>query len=163
MNESKKYGIIAGVATVGYMLLFYVIDRPLMLNMKVYWSSFLIYFFCMYKACIERRSKNENEVLLLMEGLKIAFQTFLIANAIFYVFYYILLNFVDPSLVDLQMETAKQMYQEYMPADQAKEMIKNMDKEGFEMTISKTTFEYAKGAIVGFAFSLFIGAIVRQD
>lgn len=163
MNESKKYGIIAGVATVGYMLLFYMIDRPLMLNMKIYWSSFLIYFFCMYKACVDCRSKNENEVLDLKEGFVIAFRTFLIANGIFYIFYYILLNFVDPDLINLQMEIAQQMYKDYMPAEQAAEMTKNMNKEGFEMTINKAVSEYAKGAIVGAVFSLFIAASVRQD
>ncbi len=120
----------------------------------------------MYKACISVRSKNDNEILPLKEGLKIAFQTFLIANAIFYIFYYLLLNFVDPSLVDLQMENAQQLledYKDYLPPEQTKDMKETMNREGFEMTIGKTIYEYVKGAIVGFVFSFLIGAIVRQD
>ncbi|MFK7808218.1 MAG: DUF4199 domain-containing protein [Saprospiraceae bacterium] len=163
MNPSKKYGIIAGVATVGYMLLFYLIDRTLILNMKVYWSSLLIYFICMYKACMEIRSSHENEVLHLKDAIRASFITFLIANAIFYIFYYILLNFVDPDLVKLQVEIAQQMYLDIMGEERAKPMLDRMEEEGFEMTFSKTFFEYAKGAIAGFVFSLLIGGFTRQE
>jgi Protein of unknown function (DUF4199) len=163
LNESKKYGIIAGLVTVGYMSLFYVADRSLFLDWKVYWSSLLIYVFCMYRACIVTRSKNVNEVLQFPEGFSISFQTFIIANIIFYLFYYILFNFVDPGLIDLQKELAQQMYLDIMGEEKAKPMIKAMNKEGFEMNLRTILWEFVKGAIAGAALSLVVAGVVRQE
>jgi magnesium-transporting ATPase (P-type) len=163
LNESKKYGLLAGLATVGYFLLFYVIDRSLFLDWKVYWSSLLIYVFCMYRACVATRSKNENEVLSFPDGFRISFQTFIIANGIFYLFYYILFNFVDPGLVDLQKELAQQLYLDVMGEEKAKPMIEAMNKEGFEMNLRTILWEFVKGAIAGAALSLVVAGAVRQE
>ena len=158
----KKYGIIAGVAVVGYMLLFYFIDKSLMLNWKVYWSSLIIYIIGMYVACAEKR-KSEGDVLDFQIGLRTAFVTFLLANGIFYAFQYLLFNFGDPTLVDLQKAASIELYKEFMGEEQAKEMIKAMKEDGFGMTIGASISGFVQGAIGGFLLALMVAGILRRE
>jgi len=161
-NNRVKYGLLGGFFVVGYILLFYFIDKPTMLSMGVYWSSLLIYLFFMYRACIAER-KGYHGNLIFADALRTAFVTFLIANLVFHIFNYVLFNFVDPNLVEIQMELAKEVYPRFLDENTAKNMLRTMTKDRFEMTLSNLVFALAKGAIGGFVLALIIAAMARRE
>lgn len=160
-NSSVKYGIIAGVSSIFYMLLFYFIDKRMMLGMGVYWSSLLIYLGLMYKACTDIRQDNGGFITF-QDALRTAFTTFLIANVFFFTFYYVLFNFVEPGLIEIQKEMAIEVYNEVLGEQDAAKMQQSMEKEGFDMTVANTAMGFAKGAIGGFLLSLIIAAIAKR-
>ncbi len=116
----------------------------------------------MTRACLEKRTSHGGN-LIFADGLRTAFVTFLIANAVFHIFNYILFNFVDKGLVDIQMEMAQELYPKLLPEEQAKDLLQTMKKEGFEMSIPNLVFAYAKGAIGGFVLSLIIAGFTRRE
>ena len=159
---SKKYGALAGVFVVLYFVLFYLIDKTTMLGMTAYWSSLIIYLGFMSKACLDERASHGG-LLTFKDALRTAFVTFLIANLFFHVFNYILFKYVDPGLIETQMEMAKKIYLQFMDEAQAKKMIKEMSKNRFEMSLANVIFEYAKGAIGGFILSLLVAVLIRRE
>ncbi len=159
---SKKNGLLAGVFVVLFFALFYVIDKTTMLGMVVYWSSLIIYIGFMAKACLEERGSH-GDLLTFKDALRTAFVTFLLANLFFHIFNYILFKFIDPGLIETQMEMAKKVYAQFLDEAQSKKMIKEMAKNRFEMSITNVIFEYAKGAIGGFILSLIVAGLVKRD
>ncbi len=159
-SGTKKYGLLAGVLAIGYLLLFYLVNRALILNPAVYWSSVLFYLVCMYKACLSARS-GYGGLLTFSDGLRTAFTVFLIANLLFYLFYYLLFNYIDPDLVALQ-EASFRQFAEMMNPEEARPMLEAMEKQGFEMTLTATLFGYAKGAIGGFVLALIVAAVTKR-
>ena len=159
-KNARNYGVLAGVVTIALMLLVYQFDKATMLSRLVYWPSLIIYIAFMYKACLEER-KSHGGFLTFQDGLRTAFGTFLIANLIFYVFYYVMFNYVDPGLVSIQAETFR-AYADAMEPGQAKDMMKAIEKQGFEVTLSSAMLGFAKGAIGGFLLSLIIGGLTKR-
>jgi len=133
-----------------------------MLSMWVYWTPLIFYLFFMSKSCLEKRASHGGN-LIFKDAVRTAFVTFLVANAVFYIFNFLLFNFVDPEMVDIQMEMAKELYPKILPKEQAKDMIQTMKKEGFEMSLPNSIFAYAKGAIGGFVLSLIVAGITRRE
>ena len=82
---------------------------------------------------------------------------------VFHIFNYILFNFVDPNLVEIQMELAKEVYPRFLDENTAKNMLRTMTKDRFEMTLSNLVFALAKGAIGGFVLALIIAAMARRE
>ncbi|MEO0876781.1 MAG: hypothetical protein AAFY48_19450, partial [Bacteroidota bacterium] len=76
------------------------------------------------------------------------FLTFVIANALFYLYYYFLFAVFDPELVDLQAELLRENGQD--PAD------------AIAPTIKSTFFAYAQSLIFGFALAAAIGFILSR-
>ncbi len=155
-----KYGIIAGVGTILYMLLFYFIDQRMMLGPWVYRSTLLIYVIMMFMAVFAAR-KSGDGLIDIKEAIRIAFQTFIVANVLFYVFYYLLFNMFDPELVTLQKEMMMEFQEEYKDLEMA-EQLKDMTEADLAFTLGKAIFSFAKDAITGFIFSLLIAGIARN-
>ena len=164
MNSTKKNGLIAGGLTILFMMIVYLLidDKRIVLSYWVYWGSIIFYLFFMSRSCLEKRASHGGN-LIFKDALRAAFITFLVANAVFHLFNYVLFNFVDPGLVDIQMEMAKELYPKLLPKEQAKDMLQTMKREGFEMSIPNLIFAYAKGAIGGFVLSLIIAGITRRE
>ena len=75
-----KYGIIAGVALVGYFLLFYYLSKEMMLGQVGQLGSYLIYIAFMFIATKQAGDLDFKGLL------RTAFAVFLIMNAFYYIF-----------------------------------------------------------------------------
>ncbi|MCB0520439.1 MAG: DUF4199 domain-containing protein [Lewinellaceae bacterium] len=139
---------MAGAAMVLYLLLFYYFDRANILNPLVFWSTLIIAGTAMITAVKSKRSDNGGKITR-QDALKTAFLVFVISMLVFHLFSYVMFNFVDPGLTDLQ----KQMM------EAAGRETKDLD---FKMTFGRVMFGYAFSLIGGFFISYLIASILKK-
>ncbi|GJM31873.1 MAG: hypothetical protein DHS20C18_08740 [Saprospiraceae bacterium] len=147
IDPSLKYGIIAGVGVVAYFLLFYFLSKAFFFSPWVWWSSLLIFIWAMIKV-----ARPEDDKADLRKGLSRAFTVYVIANAFFFVFYYLLLTHIEPSMIDLQREilASHPMY-EGKPEE--------MD---LSLTPEKIFFNYSYSLIGGFFLALVVAGLLNR-
>lgn len=165
MNKGKyklsiRYGILAGVSVILYMLVFYFYDVKVMLGPSVFWSTTLLFVAGMFFAAREERKVRE--FMTFREILPVAFVTYLVANLFFFDFLYIMFNFVDPSLPDLQQQVSLEAVKDSWIADQMAETIDEIEMTKAEFTLGQAIFGYIRSAIFGFLLSLMIAGVTRN-
>ncbi len=152
-----KNGIIAGVAAIGYALLFYYTRKEWLFTGSYTFSSLIIYLFFMHQAAKKVAKEDFNVVL------KAAFGVFVLANAIYYAFDYALFNIIDPSLVDIQKE---EMIQYYSSASKSVEeqntLIQGIQDAQYHQ-FKGISFSFAKGAIGGFGLAILITYLLKRN
>lgn len=152
-----KNGIIAGVAAIGYVLLFYYTRKELIFSALYTFSSLVIYIYFMYQAAKMVVKEDFNIVL------RTAFAVFVIANAVYYCFDYALFNIIDTSLVDIQKDQMIEYYateaKSVEEQNQVTQGIKDADYHGFK----GISFSFAKGAIGGFGLSILITYLLKRS
>lgn len=137
---------MAGVLTVGYFLLFYFINRALLLNPWVWWGSLTIYLVFMFRVV------QQLDTAAFRQSLQGAFLVFVIANAIFYLFYYLLFSVFDPGLVDLQGELLE-----------GNPLWEGGNTElDLSVTMGRVIFSFAYSLIGGFILALLVSAVARK-
>ena len=149
-------GIIAGIAVIGYVLLFYYMDRKLALSASVRFSSLLVCALFMY---LTIKDVREPDFKVLLRG---AFAVFLIANALYYVFDYVLFNIIDKSLMDMEKEMAIEMYRPSTPINELYDMeqgIRNAQAHNF----SSNAMQFARWTILGFGVALLVSYLVKRN
>ncbi len=147
-QTAVKYGIIPGIAIVLYLLVFHQIDRTLVLNPLVYWSPILVTVVTMRMAVSRERNMNDGKIEKKV-ALKQAFLTFVLAYLFFSVFIYVLFNFVDPGLIELQKQAMLD----------AGRKVEGLD---FKMTPGKVIFQYAYMLIPGFFLSYMVASFMKK-
>ena len=130
----------------GFFLLFYFIDRALILSPWVWWGSLVIYLVFMFRAV------RQTDASSFRESLTNAFLVFIVANALFYLFYYLLFSVFDPGLVDLQREIL---------ADHPLWQDGNT-KADLSVTIGRTVFSFVYSLIGGFFLTLGVAYVARK-
>ena len=149
-------GIIAGIAVIGYVLLFYYMDKKLALSASVRFSSLLVCALFMY---LTIKDVREPDFKVLLRG---AFAVFLIANALYYVFDYVLFNVIDKSLMDMEKEMAIEMYRPSTPINELYDMeqgIRNAQAHNF----SSNAMQFARWTILGFGVALLVSYLVKRN
>lgn len=136
-----RWGVIAGVVVVALFVVIYYLNREFVLDRKLWLGSTVFYLFAMYQA---QKPVVSDDI---KEYIQPGFMTFVIANAIFYIFYHLLFTQIDPGLLDVQAQLLES--QGYL--DDAG------GREGLEPTFSKTFFDYTRSLIVGFVLAAAIG------
>lgn len=144
-QTSVKYGIIAGMAIVLYLLVFHQMERALVLNPLVYWSTLLFAVIGMIAAVRKERSEKGGHISR-KEAIKPAFLVFVLAMLIFNLFVFVLFNYLDPGLPDVQ----KQMM------EAAGREVKDLD---FKMTFGRMMVGYAFSLIGGFFVSFLVASL----
>lgn len=147
-QTAVKYGIITGTAIVLYLFVFHQINRGLALNPLVYWSPILVAVVAMTMVVKKVREENAGKIAQ-REALKHAFLTFVIAYLFFSIYTFVLFNFIDPSLVELQKKTMLD----------AGRKIEGLD---FSMTIGKVLFQYVYMLIPGFFLSYMVASFMKK-
>ncbi len=165
MKEGKfklsiRYGVLAGISVILYMLVFYFYDKKVMLGPSVFWSTTLLYIVGMFFAAREERKVRGT--MTFREVLPVAFLTYLIANLFFFDFLYILFNFVDPTLPELQRQVSMEAIQESGFSEYVEEAIEEIEKLPAEFTLGQAIFDYVRSAIFGFLLSLGIAGVTRN-
>ncbi len=147
-QTAVKYGIIAGIATVLYLLVFHQMDRALLLNPLVYWSPILVAVVTMTMVVKKVRNDNDGKIEK-KEALKQSFLTYVLVYLFFSLFIFALFNFIDPELVELQKQAMLD----------AGRKIEGLD---FTMTFGKILFQYAYMLIPGFFLSYMVASFMKK-
>lgn len=162
-NQAIRYGIGAGIATIGFYLLFYFIDKRLMFNPGIYWGSLALPLVAMVLAC-RQQARVQGGRLSWKEGIQIAFVVYVVAMAIYYLFYYVLFAYLDPGLVSVQaevmqagMERAKAILGERQAG-----AWEELDPEDLRVTPAKSFFAFSQSLIGGFLLSLLVGGLSKR-
>jgi hypothetical protein len=151
-----KYGIMAGVAVVGYFLLFYTINKTLMLGPYVQLPSYLVYFGFMFLASKSHFNLDFKQIL------KIAFGVFVVANLIYYAFDFYLFNLIDKSLGDIQKDLMLDYYKAGAKTVQEASALTQSIENGDFHDIKTLSFGYARGAIGGFGMAILVAYLVKR-
>ncbi|MEM9823526.1 MAG: DUF4199 domain-containing protein [Bacteroidota bacterium] len=158
-NRAHIYGIFAGIATITYSVIFYLIDPKIMLSGWVYYSSFLFYLIGMFLAVFKAREAEGG--LDFRTALSISFKVFLLANIFYYVFSYVMFNYIDPGLIELQ-KSMMEAFLEGRGDEQSQAMLEEMKKGDLSYSFSTVFFSFAFSTISGFLLSLLVAGIGRN-
>ncbi len=144
-----KYGITTGAAMVLYLLLFYSMDKAQVLNPLVFWSALL---FPMVGMVIATRKVKEaqGDKIDKKEAIRTSFLTWLIAMAILMAFIFVLFNFIDNGLIDLQKEQFEAATGE------------TVNREDMKMTFGSVFFRWAVMLLPGFLLSYAVASFLRS-
>ncbi len=149
-------GIIAGIAVVGYVLLFYYMDKASALGASVRFSSLLIYVLFMYLAI---KNVDSTDFKVLLRG---AFGVFLIANACYYVYDFVLFNYIDPSLIDIEKDMAIELYRPNTPINELYDMEQGI-RNAVAHNFSSNLLQFARWSIIGFGLALLVSYLVKRN
>ena len=155
---SLKYGLIAGGSVVLYFLLFYFLDKLSMLKMWVAFVSVIIYFFFMVIAIKEQRTIKD-DMIDFREAISVAFQTFIIASALYHIFFFYIMK-VDAELVEMLKQITIDFQKRYFADQDLADIEKNL--EGYSISFSDVLLSFAQRAIGGFLLSVLIAATMRR-
>lgn len=152
---SISYGIIAGVATVGYYLLFYFIDRASFFDLYIWWGGLLPMLLFMWFGGAAQRKANGGELNFRL-ALTTTFLIFMISSLLFYIFYFVLLKYIDPDLLRVQQETALANLERFSDGKDKdlRPYQEFYEDEELSITIRPLVFRYVQSLIGGFILSL---------
>lgn len=164
-NAGVQNGLYLGVALSLLMMVMYFFSPKFMLSWGS-WFSFLVYILFMVKA-----GKEEKEMMggyaSFGEMLKPTFLTYLIGSLIGTAFTFVLINFIDPSLMDLmkdiQIEAIDKMgaFLDEDALEIAKDSILENDNP---FSIGTMVMGWVVGLILpGIIFALIISAIIKNE
>ncbi|MCO6479164.1 MAG: DUF4199 domain-containing protein [Phaeodactylibacter sp.] len=160
-QAAVKYGLIAGIGTVAYFLLFYFIKEELLFNPFVYWASLGFYLALMWRA-LQVEEQAPGERLGFRKALQAAFLVFVIANLIYYLFYYLLFGLIDPELIDLQRQVMRESLEQsgnLLSEEQREQMLESLEGDDLNPTAGKVFFTFVRSLIGGFAAALGMAAL----
>jgi len=166
-NNGIKNGLFMGVASVLFSMILYFVNPKMMFGGVAY-LGMLIPLYFMWKAGTDEKHDNGG-YLSFGQGLKVTFLSIVVGFLISNLYNYVLINFIDPSLVDVlretSMEAAEKMAGMFGGNEDAMEAMKDaMEEQEFAPTIGSTLLTYLVGLIFpGFIFALIISAIVKKD
>lgn len=162
-NISVRYGALAGLVTILYFLFFYAIGKRLMLSSGVSWGSFAIFVVFMVMAC--RQEAKERDAFSFQEALRTAFLVFIVADVIYYLFYYVLHGLIDPELVAIQREMmleTSQWLAENLGAGELQQDIESLGEEDLRISPGSLLLSLSWSLIGGFIISLIIAGVNKR-
>ncbi len=166
-NPAIKNGLFMGIASILFTMVLYFID-PSMIFGTIAYAGMLSPIYFMWKSATEEKAINDG-FLSFSEGLKAAFLTAVIGGLITQLFSYVLINFIDPSLVDVLRETSIEATEKIIAMfgdneDAAEQMREAMEEQDFTPTLGKTLIGYLGSLIFPtFIIALIIAAITKKE
>jgi len=151
-NPAIKWGVYLAVASIALLLIFYLVNPKLIFSLNSY-IGIVLTIVMLVLACRESRM-NSGGFASFGQMFQTAFLTWIIGSAIGVIFQYILMNFIDPGLIDMQKEIS---------IEAMEKMSSFIGEEGMEVAIEeieKTNPVSIGNMSMGFAFMAVIGAIV---
>lgn len=162
-NPSVKNGLIgAGVAIIVYLIL-WLIDPTGYLKFGS-WIGLLIALFFMYRTAKEARDMNGGYIEF-AELFKVTFIMIVIMTAITSIFAYILFNFIDPNLIEIQKQIVSESVEKMGEAfgeDAASAMADKLEEQDYNLTIGKLIQGWAIGLILWAIAAAIMSAIMKK-
>jgi hypothetical protein len=161
-----NYGLVGGLAAIAIALLIYLVSTKGYL-MWSDWVGYAAITFTMVMACKAVRTDNEG-ILLFRDALRISFLVFVIASAVLLFFKFVLHNFVDTGLADVQMQIAVESIEKlgrFMGESAMDELLEELENpDNYQLTVGKTLLGYGFGLIFpGFIISLIVAAVLKRN
>lgn len=160
-----KYGLLAGAGTIAYLLLFYFIDPRLMLSPWVSWSSLIIYIVAMVKAAMVERDASGG-AFPFREALRPAFGAYVVASLVYVAFNYVLYNYVDTHLVEIQREVMVEQSKalaEKLGREDMLEQMENISVDDLRVGFRNSTVGFLWSLIGGFFLSAIIALFIKRE
>ncbi len=166
MKASIRFGLISAGITLGFYVLFYFLNKKVMVGPISHWLTLIVVVVCMLLAVRAERSQTEAAYPFKI-ALKSAFIVFLITTVSFHIFYYLFFAVIEPELIDLQIQEnlkwTKWLGETTFgldPEDPAYQKLENMDHQ---LTIGNTLFSLGRSIIGGFLIALPIAGMFKRD
>lgn len=150
LRQGIFWGIGLGICTVIIYLLAYLISPAYFLSSIVYWATWIMYLLVIYRLS---QKAVEQGVVTFQGIIRPLFVTYLVANAIYYIFYYVMVYEVDANLLQIQ--------QQQMVQGLAELNIESTDLQAF--TWKNYFFTYIQSAIGGFIVAASIAYSQKHD
>jgi len=100
MKNVLKYGLAAGAGNIVLYLLFFWMQPKGLFHPALYWGTTVLVVLFVLLALQADRQQSERYAF--RAGLRTGFGVFALATLLFTAFYFVLLNYIDPGLIDLQ-------------------------------------------------------------
>ncbi|GAA5224842.1 DUF4199 domain-containing protein [Membranihabitans marinus] len=167
MNSKRTVllGVMAGVAVALIMLVIDFINNQLLVTPSMSYFPTLVLIFAMFFAV--REEKKQREYFPFSEVFKTALVPFIIGNAIYLFFNFLLYNYIDPALGDMAKERALEIFDSglmnnFMSEEQMETMIETIQENTFRPTLMEAFTGYALSLIVpGALVALLLSLIYR--
>jgi hypothetical protein len=163
-HPSVKNGIFGAIAVIIVYLVLWFIDPKILVKYGS-WFGIIIGLYFMYKAAKEARDMNEGFISF-NDAFKYLFLTMALLTIIVSLFNYILYNFIDPGLLEVQkevaLETAQKMADTFGNEDMVEQISDNLDESMFKLTLGKVLQGWLVGLIFGAIASAIMGAIMKK-
>lgn len=163
-NPGVKWGVFGGIGVVLFTLILYL-TGPTNLFGGIAYLGMAIYIFAMVKAAGEEKAALGG-YMTWGQALKPTFLTYAVASLIYILFFYVLNNFIDPGLEDMQRQAAVEMMENMsglLGEEGMEAAMEELDKQDFSFSISKAGFGWAFGLIFGFILAAIISAITKKN
>ncbi|MCC6727589.1 MAG: DUF4199 domain-containing protein [Saprospiraceae bacterium] len=143
-----KYGIIAGIVSALYLLVFHQMGAQFALNPFVVFGQIFISMLAMALAVRKIRTDN-GDTIAKPDALKYAFLVFVLSQLLFWLFIYMLFNFIDTNLVEIQRKMM----------NDAGIKTQGMD---LSMTLGMVFKRWAFMLLPGFMISLMVAYLMKK-
>lgn len=161
-NNALRLGLLTGLITILLFFIAYQISPKGMLSPLLYWGSLIVFFLGMLGATLLEKRRGKG-VLPFRKALKTAFFTFMLANLLFFIFYYWMFTSYAPELPSLQKEISAEFYRYNFSGSELRKKLSLLEESDFGVTLQTVFSGYAYGAIGGFILSLLLGLLVREE
>lgn len=147
-QTAVKYGIITGTASALYLFVFHQMGASYVLNPFVVFGQVFISLLGAVLAISAIRKANGGKIDR-KEALKYAFAVFALSQFLFWVFIYLLFNYLDPEIIEIQR---KMMVDAGIKAE-------NQD---LRMTLAMVFQRWAFMLIPSFLLSLMVASFMKK-
>lgn len=162
-NPSIKNGIIAGLAGAAVTLVCYLINPKWALT-AASWITTPLFIVMMVLSV--KADKEGQDFTSFSDALKPAFLTYVVANLLFTIFYYVLLNFIAPELIEIQKEIALEAIEKmqgFLGEEAAEAAIDQIQGRDFSFGLGTALWTFAWGLIIpGFIVAAIIALIMKD-
>jgi hypothetical protein len=163
-NRGVNYGIIAGGLVTAIYLTVYFIDEQWLFNSFLHWATVGLYLALAWKALEDERMAAGGQ-LEFQAALKTGFTVFVVANLIYYLYYYLLHGLIRPDLAGVQAEVMAEVLEarrSMMTEEQYQEFKGSLSDDSLKVDLSSTLLTYARSLIGYFIISLGLAALASR-
>jgi hypothetical protein len=108
--------------------------------------------------------RKKLDTLSFSTALQTSFLIFVLSSLLFYIFYYVLLKYLDPEMLAIQQETALKTLERFGQGrgDDLEPYEEFYREEGLEISLLTVIFRYVQSLIGGFILSLGIAFVLKN-
>ena len=169
-NHAVKYGVYYGGASIIISLLLWLISPESLFNMGIGLAiGFGLPILFMYLSINTTKVEQEGFISF-GESLKASFLTYMLGSLIGVLFTFILMNYIDPSLLEMQKEMAIKIAEDMTsmfgaPEEAMEEMREEMENQNLDtMTFGQTMLTWLSGLIFpGLIITLIMSGILKKN
>lgn len=163
-NPGIKYGLLAGLIVILVEFAF-AKTNPTMLFTYGKYLFWIIYLTAMFKATFDERTL-QGGLISFREALRPAFLTVVLASLCYYVFYYLLANYIQPDLTEVERASTIagiRSMSGMVGEAEAEKAIELLKKQDFSFGFWDLIQAYLWNLVFpGFTFALFVAFLVRR-